>query len=56
MWPDGTNPCYLQSQVVSACQSFRPVAPFFFLAKLPFMAYLNTVRSEAILKKKYIPN
>ena len=28
---------YLQSQVVSACQSFRPVAPFFLLAKVPFL-------------------
>ena len=26
-----------QSQVVSACQRFRPVAPFFFLAKVPFL-------------------
>ena len=26
----GPTPCYLQGQVVSACQSFRPVAPSFF--------------------------
>ena len=30
----GPTPCYSQSQVASACQSFRPVAPFFFLAKV----------------------
>ena len=29
---------YLQSQVGSACQSFRPVGPFFFLAKVSFLA------------------
>ena len=33
MWPDGTHPCYSQSQVVSVCQSFKPVAQFFFPAK-----------------------
>ena len=26
----GPTPCYSQSQVVSVCQSFRPVAQFFF--------------------------
>ena len=31
----GPTPCYSQSQVVSAYQSFRPVAPFFFLEKVP---------------------
>ena len=29
----GPNPCYSQSQVVSACRRFRPVAPFFFSGK-----------------------
>ena len=37
----GPTPCYLQSQVVSAYQSFRSVAPFFFLVKVPS---LNTER------------
>ena len=35
----GHTLCYLQSQVVCACQSFRPVAPFLFLAKVPFFAF-----------------
>ena len=30
----GPTPCYLQSLVVSVCQNFKPVAPFFFLAKV----------------------
>ena len=29
----GPTPCYSQSQVVSVCQSFRPVAQLFFLAE-----------------------
>ena len=33
----GPTPCYSKGQVVSACQSFRPVAPFFFLVKIPFL-------------------
>ena len=30
---------FVDSQVVSACQSFRPVAPFFFLTKLPLLPF-----------------
>ena len=36
---------------MSACQRFRSVAPFFFLAKVPlsfFVAFLNTERDVAI--------
>ena len=40
---------YSQSQIVSACQSFRPVAPFFFLVKVPFWATFNRERVMAIL-------
>ena len=36
MWPDDPTPCYSQSQVVSVCQSFRPVAQFFFPGKVLF--------------------
>ena len=34
------TPCYSKSQVVSVCQSFRPVAPFFFSGKVPFVVFL----------------
>ena len=34
-----STPCYLQSQVLSACQSFRPVAPLFFLAEVPLWLF-----------------
>ena len=34
-----THPIYLQSQVVSAFQSFRPVAPFFFMLKVQFLVF-----------------
>ena len=44
VWPDGPTPCYSQSQIVSAYQSFRSVAPLFFLAKVPFLAFSNTKR------------
>ena len=48
----GSTPCYLQSQVVSACQSFRPVVPFFFSGKNiifgSFFFFLSTERVVAI--------
>ena len=48
MWPDGTHPMFLQSQVV-CMSSFRPVAPFFFLEKYPFgYFFFNTERGVAI--------
>ena len=31
---------YSQSHVVSACQSFKHVTPFFFLVKVSFLAFL----------------
>ena len=34
----GPNPCYLQNQVESVCQSFRPVAQSFFLTKVQFFS------------------
>ena len=37
----GSIPCYLQSQIVSACRTFRPVAPLFFLEKVLFLAFLK---------------
>ena len=33
---------------MSACQSFRPVIPFFFLEKVPFLAFLNIERVVVI--------
>ena len=44
----GPIPCYAQSQFMFACQSFRPVAPFFFLEKVSFLAFLNTEKGVAI--------
>ena len=44
----GPTPCYSQHQVVFSCLSFRPVAPFFFLVKVPFSAVLNIERGVAI--------
>ena len=37
----GPTPCYSQSQVVSVCQSFRPVAQFFPLAKYFFSSFFS---------------
>ena len=45
MWLDGTRPMLFADQVVSVCQSFRPVAPFSFLQKYYFF---NTERGVAI--------
>ena len=46
MWPDGTHPMlFSEISFVSACQSFRPVAQFFFSAKTTiFGFFLNTER------------
>ena len=49
----GPTPCHLQSRVVSACQNLRPVAPFFFLVKVPFLLiyyyyFFNTENGVAI--------
>ena len=44
----GSTPCYSDSKVVSAYQNFGPVAPLFFLAKVPFWLLLNTERGVAI--------
>ena len=38
------TPCYSLSQVVSICQSFRPLTPFFFLTKVPFLAFFLEFR------------
>ena len=38
------TPCYSLSQVVSICQSFRPLTPFFFLTKVPFLAFFLEYR------------
>ena len=35
----GPIPCYSQSQVVSVCQSYRPVAQFFFPASTFFFFF-----------------
>ena len=40
----GPTPCYLQSQVVFACQSFRSVASFIFLAKYNFRLFFFKYR------------
>ena len=37
----GPTLCYLQSQIVSAFQSFRPAAPLFFLTRLTFLAFFK---------------
>ena len=39
VWPDGTHHMLFVSQIVSAYQRFRPVALFFFLEKVPFLAF-----------------
>ena len=44
MWPVGPTPCYLQSLVVSASQSFTPVTPFLFLTRVPFWAFFFKIQ------------
>ena len=39
VWLDGTHPMLLEESNCVGMPSFRPVAPFLFLAKVPFLAY-----------------
>ena len=40
VWPDGTHPMLFAESSCVCMPSFRPVAPFLFLAKVPFLAFL----------------
>ena len=42
----GPTTCYFQNQVMSVCQSFRPIVPFFFLVKVPFLALFEYKKAE----------
>ena len=45
----GPTPCFSLSQVVFACQHFRPVASYFVLSKISFLAFFfNLERGMAI--------
>ena len=43
----GATPCYSESQVVLVCQSFRPVAQFFFSSKVLFFFFFSMERGVA---------
>ena len=40
VWPDGTHPMQFAELSCVCIPSFRLVAPFFFLAKVPLLAFL----------------
>ena len=46
----GPTPWHSQRQVAFACQSIRLVAPFFFLAKVPFFAFLKKYKSGVAIE------
>ena len=48
VWPGGTHPMLFTELSCVCMPSFRPVVPYFFLAKVPFLAFLNTERGVAI--------
>ena len=48
MWPDGTHPMLFAESSCVCMPSFRPVAPFFFLGKVPFLAFFNIERGVVI--------
>ena len=48
MWSDGTHPMLFEVASCVCMRSFRPVASFLFLEKVPFLAFLNTERGVAI--------
>ena len=39
VWQDGTHPMLFAESSCFCMPSFRSVAPFFFLAKVPFLAF-----------------
>ena len=39
VWLDGTQPMLLEESSCVCMPSFRPVAPFFFSGKVPFLAF-----------------
>ena len=43
VWPDGTHPMLFAESSCVCMPSFRPVAPFFFQAKVPFAVLLFVV-------------
>ena len=42
VWPDGTHPMLFAESSCVSMPSFRSVAPFFFLEKVPFSGFFNT--------------
>ena len=49
VWPDGTHPMLFTVKVVSACQSFTPIALLFFWQKYHFwLLFGNTKMVVAI--------
>ena len=49
VWPDETHLMLLTESNCVCMPNFRPVAPFFFLAKVPFLAlFFNIERSVNI--------
>ena len=50
MWLDGTHPMLFEESSCVCIPSFRPVAPFLFLAIVPFLDFFwNIERGVAIL-------
>ena len=44
VWPDGIHPILFAESGYVCMPSFRPVAPFFFLEKVPFLAFLKYIK------------
>ena len=41
VWLDGTHPMLFEESSCVCMRSFRPVAPFLFLAKVPFFIFFD---------------
>ena len=44
VWPDGTHPMLFAESSCICMPSFRPVAPFFFLSKVPFFFFFLVLK------------
>ena len=49
MWPDGIHPMFFVESSCIHMPSFRPVPSFFFLVKVPFLAFFFNIERDVVI-------